>query len=290
MTYSQSISDKLGWGLERQDTIFRAGLVAPAAVVVLFVLCVPIAWMTWSSLRDVSGWTFSHYTQLVSAANLDYLAATFRIAAIVTMVSIAFGYPLALGMSLMPKRTARFCMFLVLTPFFTSILVRTYAWILLLQRRGIVNTWLQDAGLIDSPLRLVYNEVGTIIGMIHVLLPLAVLPIYGSIRSIDSTLVAAAATLGAGPIRTFFVVTLPLSLPGLVGGMVSVFVLSLGFYVTPAILGGGRVVTWAMLIETVIQYSAEWGAASALGIVLLVVTLLLLGIANHLNRTYLSRG
>ncbi|BBK41207.1 ABC transporter permease [Allostella vacuolata] len=265
-----------GLGQAAVNRLLPIALALPAALVVLMVLYVPIAWMAWVSFQNEAGWTLEHYGQLGDPNNLGYLLRTFRIAAIVTALALLVAFPTAYGISLMPRRLADLCMLLVLMPFFTSILVRTYAWMLLLQRRGLINTWLVETGIVEQPLRLVYNEVGTVIGMLHVLVPLAILPIYGALRALDGSLVAAAATLGASPVRRFLTITLPQATPGIAAGGITVFVLSLGFYVTPAVLGGGRVVTWAMLVETVLLFNPQWGAASALGIALLVLTLLVL--------------
>lgn len=258
------------------DRLLPAVLAAPAGTVVLLVLYLPIAWMAWMSLHDETGLTLAHYAQVGDPNNVGYMIRTFRIAAVVTALAVLIALPTAYGIAQMPRFLADICILLVLMPFFTSILVRTYAWMLLLQRRGLINTWLTQLGIVDQPLRLVYNETGTVIGMLHVLIPLAILPVYGNLRALDPSLVAAAATLGASPLRRFVTITLPQMLPGIAAGAITVFVLSLGFYVTPAVLGGGRVVTWAMLVETVMLFNPQWGAASALGIALLVITLLIL--------------
>jgi len=257
-------------------------LTFPALAVLAFVLYIPVAWLLWTSFRDDAGFTLAHYAQMLDPVNLQYLMATLRIAAIVTVVCLLVAFPTAYAISLMPRAWADVCMLLVLMPFFTSILVRTYAWMLLLQRRGLANSLLQQLGLIEQPLRLVYNEIGTVIGMTHVLLPLAILPIYGSLRTIDRALVSAAATLGATPTQVFRTIVLPLATPGIAAAGITVFVLALGFYVTPAVLGGGRVMTWAMLIETVVLYNPQWGKASALAMALLVVTLALLYLGHRL--------
>ena len=164
----------------------------------------------------------------------------------------------------------------------TSLLVRTYAWLVLLQRKGVINGWLIETGIIDEPLRLVHNFTGTVIGMVQILLPFLVLPLYAAMKSIDRDFLKAAANLGASPINAFWRVFFPLSLPGLFAGVVLVFVLCLGFYVTPALLGGGKIIMWAQRIETSINLYANWGAASALGVVLLIVTLAILYGLNKL--------
>ena len=182
----------------------------------------------------------------------------------------------------MPRRVADLCMIAVMLPFWTSLLVRTYAWLVLLQRRGVVNSWGIKLGLWDEPLTLVNNLNGTLIGMVHIMLPFLVLPVYGSMRAIDRDFLKAAANLGASPVRAFWQVFLPLSMPGLVAGVLIVFILCLGFYVTPAVLGGGKVTMVANRIATDIEVFFNWGAASALGVVLFVLTMILLYVAARL--------
>ena len=160
-----------------------------------------------------------------------------------------------------------------LSQIWTSLLVRCYAWLVLLQRKGIVNTWLTDLGVIETPLRMMHNFTGTTIGMVHIMLPFMVLPLYGSMKAISGDYMRAASSLGASPVKAFWQVFVPLSLPGLAAGVIIGFVLCLGFYVTPALLGGGRVMMWSMQIERNVTYHSDWGAASALGVVLLVMTL-----------------
>ncbi len=180
-------------------------------------------------------------------------------------------------------------MLAVLLPFWTSLLVRTYAWLVILQRKGLINTWLQDWGLIDAPMKLVHNQTGTVIGMTHIMLPFMVLPLYAAMKSIPGDLMRAASNCGASPTKAFWQVFFPLSLPGLAAGFTLVFVLCLGFYVTPVLLGGGRVQMWAMRIETNVAVYFNWGAASSLGVALLLVTLVILYFANRLfgiNKIY----
>jgi putative spermidine/putrescine transport system permease protein/spermidine/putrescine transport system permease protein len=169
-------------------------------------------------------------------------------------------------------------------PFWTSILVRTYAWLVLLQRQGLINKWAMQLGLWDQPVTLVYNWTGTLLGMVHIMLPFLILPLYGSMRAIDRDYLKAAANLGAAPTRAFWLVFLPLSLPGLFAGALIVFILCLGFYVTPAILGGGKVIMVANRIANDIEIFFNWGAASALGVVLLVLTGIVLYLATRLVR------
>jgi putative spermidine/putrescine transport system permease protein/spermidine/putrescine transport system permease protein len=169
-----------------------------------------------------------------------------------------------------------------LLPFWTSLLVRTYAWLVLLQKNGILNDFAMSVGLWDEPLKLVHNLTGTLIGMAHIMLPFLVLPLYGSMRKIERDMMHAAANLGATPIQAFWKVYFPLSISGMVAGSLIVFVLCLGFYVTPAVLGGGRVVMVATQITAILENQYNWGAASALGVVLLVATIAILFVATKL--------
>ncbi|MEO1470420.1 MAG: ABC transporter permease, partial [Pseudomonadota bacterium] len=182
-------------------------------------------------------------------------------------------------LSQLPARAANLCLITVLLPFWTSLLVRTYAWLVLLQREGLVNDWAIGMGLWDEPLKIVHNMTGTLIGMVHIMLPFLILPVYSSMKSIDRDYLKAAANLGAGPVKAFWTVFFPLSLPGLFAGALIVFVLCLGFFVTPAVLGGGRVIMVSMKIASNIELFVNWGAASALGVVLLILTLAILWLA-----------
>lgn len=162
---------------------------------------------------------------------------------------------------------------------------------MLLQKRGLVNDWAISLGLWDEPLKLVHNLNGTLIGMVHIMLPFLILPVYGAMRAIDRDYLKAAANLGASPRRAFWTVFFPLSTPGLFAGALMVFVLSLGFFVTPAVLGGGKVIMVSMKIVSNIELFVNWGAASALGVVLLVLTIGVLWIASRfLNFEQMTGG
>lgn len=262
------------------------GLTSPALLLVLVVMVLPVGWLFWLSFTgDDGAFSLEHYARMIeSKAYYRIFQTTFLVSLFTTALCAAIGYPLAYFMAQLPPRAANLCMIAVLLPFWTSLLVRTYAWLVLLQRKGLVNTWAIELGLWEEPLKLVHNMTGTLIGMVHIMLPFLVLPVYGSMRAIDRDYVKAAANLGAGPAAAFWRVFLPLSLPGLVAGSLIVFVLCLGFFVTPAVLGGGRVIMVSMQIATNIELFFNWGAASALGVVLLAVTFLILWLASKVVR------
>lgn len=262
-------------GDRRRERAMLFALCLPAVLLVLVVIFVPVGWLSWLSLFNDSGALgWDNYARLVKQPSyIRTFKTTFQVSLIVTAVCVLLGYPLSYMLSQMPRRMAAFCLIFVILPFWTSVLVRTYAWLVILQRNGVVNDWLIGLGLVAEPVQLVHNVLGVVIGMSHVLLPFLVLPLYASMRAIDRDYVRAAMNLGAGPMGAFWQVFFPLSLPGLAAGVVLVFVLCLGFFVTPALMGGGRVIMWAMRMESTVSLYANWGAASALGVVLLVVTL-----------------
>jgi putative spermidine/putrescine transport system permease protein/spermidine/putrescine transport system permease protein len=260
---------------QRRERVLLFALCAPALLLTLVVIFVPVGWLSWLSLfNDAGALGWDNYVRLVDQPSyIKTFKATFQVSVVVTVVCVLLGYPLAYMLAQMPRRAAGLCMIFVILPFWTSVLVRTYAWLVILQRNGLVNDWLGALGLIAEPLQLVHNFAGVIIGMSHVLLPFLVLPLYASMRAIDRDYIRAAMNLGASPLAAFWQVFFRLSLPGLAAGVVLIFVLCLGFFVTPALMGGGRVIMWALRIQQTVSLYANWGAASALGVVLLVVTL-----------------
>jgi putative spermidine/putrescine transport system permease protein len=209
---------------------------------------------------------------------------TLRLSALVTLCCVALGYPYAYLMARSGRRMRAVLLVAVLVPLWSSILVRTYAWTVLLQRNGVVNSLLTDLGLVDEPVTLLRNSTGLVIGMTHILLPFMVLPAYAVMRRVDLDLLVAAESLGARPARAFTAVFLPLSLPGVLAGALLVFVVSLGYYITPALLGGpGETMMGAMVVEQ-IQDVRDWGMGATLAVVLLVVTAAILVVLGRLVR------
>jgi len=263
---------------------------SPALVLVALALLIPLGLMLFTSLQDADGhFTGENYARLIEPLYVRSAWITLKLALTVSACCALLGYPLAYFMCRLSARRAAWLMILVLLPFWTSVLVRTYAWIILLQRRGIVNSALQSLGIIEEPLRLVHNFSGAVVGMTHVLLPFLVLPLYSSMRAISTDYPRAALSLGASPTRAFWQIFFPLSFPGLAAGLLLVFILSLGFFVTPSLLGGGKVTTWPVLVESALAIYPHPGAASALGVALLAVTLLFVAIMRFTERRLLSR-
>ena len=260
------------------------GLAMPAVFIVMVIMILPVGWLFYLSfLSDEGAFSLEHYRRMIeSKSYARVFLTTFNVSFLTTGICILIGYPLAYFLSQLPSRAANICMLAVLLPFWTSLLVRTYAWLVLLQRKGLINNWAIDMGLWDQPVKIVHNMNGTLIGMVHIMLPFLVLPLYASMKSISTDYLKASSNLGASPVQTFWNVFFPLSLPGLFAGSLIVFILCLGFFVTPAVLGGGRVIMVSMQITDTIDLFFNWGAASALGVVLLVVTLGILFAASKL--------
>ena len=271
---------------QRRDTAWLFGLSVPGIVVLVIALVLPIGVMTYLSfVGEVGSLSLANYERMwTSDLYVRIFGVTFLVAFLTTAIVVLIGYPLSYFLSQLPGRLAAIAMLGVLMPFWTAVLVRTYAWLALLQGRGIINNTLIHLGAISEPLQLANNLTGTLIGMVHVMLPFLVLPLYGSMKAVDPNLICAASNLGAKPSRAFWDVFFPLSLPGLLSGALLVFVICLGFYVTPAILGGGRVIMVAMRIDANVRIYSSWGAASALGVVLVLVTAVFLLLAYWISK------
>jgi putative spermidine/putrescine transport system permease protein len=216
------------------------------------------------------------------------LLRTFQISLIVTLLCLLLAYPLAYWLSTLPERKANLLMIVVLVPFWTSILVRVAAWIVLLQSEGLINTALLDIGVISKPLELLFNRTGVIISMTHILLPFMILPLYSVMKSVPSTYVRAAVSLGSAPLAAFARVYIPQTLPGVGAGALLVFILSIGYYITPALLGGADDQMLSYYIARYTNVEVNWGMACALGALLLAATMLLYGVYRRLGKTDLA--
>jgi putative spermidine/putrescine transport system permease protein len=212
------------------------------------------------------------------------LLRTLRICAVVTVAATAAAYALAyvwVHGSPLQRRLVEFC---VLVPFWISTLTRAFGWLVLLYNKGLVNTWLQELGVIAEPLTLVRNEFGVIVGMTHFLIPFAVFPIASAMRHVDDRVLLASRGMGAGRLRTFWSVFLPMTMPGILGAGLLVFVFSLGFFITPAILGGGRSVMAAEFVYVQTFQTTNWGLAAAISVVLVAIVALLVMLMFRLTR------
>ena len=245
--------------------------VAPALIVTGLLFHLPIVRLFLLSF-GVDGISLSHYEELFATPlYTDALARTVRISLTVTFFSLVIGYPIAYVLASARRNLRTLVALAVLIPFWSSILVRTYAWIYILARQGSVNDVLLSLGFVDTPIRFMFNEIGVIVGMTNALLPFVILPIYVSLQAQDKSLLEAAHSLGATRVCSFLTITLPLSRPGMYAGALLVFATALGFFVTPALLGGGKVLMAATYISREIENFVNWPLAAAASVVLLLL-------------------
>jgi putative spermidine/putrescine transport system permease protein len=266
---------------QRREQMLMLALTLPALVVIVALIVVPVGWLAWQSVYH-DGFTIDHYRRVFTEAIYwRSFALTFEVGLLVTGLALLLGYPIAYAANSATKGWRIVILTLVVLPFWTSVLVRAYAWLALLQRTGVINQVLQSLGLVDQPLALVHNTFGTVVATLHILLPFMVLPLYAAMEKIPRELLQAGASLGAHPLLVFWKVFVPLSLPGILAGCTLVFVLSLGFYITPELLGGGRTVMVSMMVSRNIELYDQWGAASAVGMVLLAAVGLILFVVSR---------
>ncbi|QXM25339.1 ABC transporter permease [Elioraea tepida] len=257
-------------------------LILPALVLMLVFYVYPLAEVLWISVTEPEPGLGNYERLLTSPAVQRVWVTTLRICVITTVITLLCGYVVAYALASAPLRLQRWMFLFVLLPLWISVLVRAFAWVTLLRRQGLINEALLATGLIEEPLRLIWNEFGIAVGMIHYMIPYAVLPLYASMRDIDPRLVPAARGLGASRLEAFRRVFLPLTLPGIIAATVLVFIFSLGFYVTPAILGGGRTLMIAEYIKLQILDLIRWGLGTMMASTLLIAILLLLWLMSRL--------
>jgi ABC-type spermidine/putrescine transport system permease subunit I len=256
-------------------------LVLPGLVFILVMFLYPLAGLTARSVYE-DGLTGEHYQRMLAVpAYSKVLLNTVRMAVLVTIICLVLGYPLAYKLTTASPRWKLFLLICILVPFWTSLLVRTYGWMVILHPGGLLNSLLLRFGLISTPLELVHNTTGVLIGMSQIMLPYMVLPIAAVMERMDRALVPAARGLGASPWQGFLWVFLPLSLPGIYAGSLLVFIISLGFFVVPAVLGGTEDLLIAQLIQFNLSTVLNWGFAAALSTVLLVITLVTYALAGR---------
>ena len=224
------------------------------------------------------------------AAFSDILGRTFQISAVVTLVALLLGYPLAYWLATLSERKANLMLILVLLPFWTSVLVRIAAWIVLLQNNGLVNRFFMAIGITDAPIPLLFNRVGVVVAMVHILLPFMILPLYSVMKSVPPNYLRAAISLGSPPLAAFFRVYLPQTYPGVAAGGLLVFITCIGYYVTPALLGGPADQMLSYYVAQYTNVEVNWGMACALGSVLLTCTLVLYALYRRVSKAELSLG
>lgn len=245
----------------------------PALIFLFVFMVVPLSSLLLLSVTKPETGLGNYVSLLGNATYGRVLLNTFTIAALVTLVTLIIAYPVAWLLAILPSRISQIFFAIILLSMWTNLLARTYGWMVLLQRTGVINRALMGMGLIDQPLPLINNLAGVTIGMTYIMLPYVILPLHATISGIDPAIMQAAAITGAKPRQIFWHVMLPLSLPGIGAGCMMVFVMALGYYVTPALLGGTSNMMLAEMIAQQVQSLLNWGLGSAAAFILLAVTL-----------------
>ncbi|MEX2200759.1 MAG: ABC transporter permease [Dongiaceae bacterium] len=247
----------------------------PALIFLFVVFVVPLGILFLRSVTDPEP-GLGNYERLISDSTyLTVLFNTILVSIAVTATALLLSYPVAWFLVICPSGAMRWIFAIILLSMWTNLLARTYAWLVLLQNTGAINHFLMWLGIVDQPVALVNNMIGVIVGMTYIMLPFMILPLHATISAIDPALMQAASIAGASPGRVFRRVLLPLSLPGISAGCIMVFVMSLGYYITPALLGGAKDMMIAVLIAQQIQQLLNWGLGSAAAFVLLLITLVI---------------
>jgi putative spermidine/putrescine transport system permease protein len=259
----------------KAPTQYGWAFIIPAGVLLGVIFIYPISLFILRGFFDPAP-TSKHLAQLFdSPVYFKVCWTTIRISFSVTVICLLLGYPIAYLLSAISERTRNLLLILVVIPFWTSLLVRNYAWMVLLGRGGVFNTILVGLGIIETPIRLLHNMFAVHVGMTHMMIPFMVLALFSVMKGIDRRLLTTAESLGANRFQTFSRIFVPLSLPGVGSGSLLVFIYSLGFFVTPALLGGREGIMISMLIEQQVVYLLNWGFASLLSFLLLLTTILL---------------
>jgi putative spermidine/putrescine transport system permease protein/spermidine/putrescine transport system permease protein len=253
---------------------------------VTFLLYLSLLSLLKLSVFDQGGFTWEYMERIFTGTlYLKVLWTTVKTAFLVTVFTLVFGYPVAYWLVFLESpRWKQIVMSTVMITLWISLLVRTFAWTIILQDQGIINSLLMHLGIIEQPVKLLYNTTGVVVGMTHILLPYMILSLYSVMEGIDKRLIQAGQGMGAKPAKAFRQIFLPLSLPGVISGSLIVFVMGLGYYITPALLGGQSNMMIAKLIQENIEVTLNWNLAAALALVLLATTLVILAIAYWVSR------
>ena len=237
-----------------------------------------------SSVTTVGFYLDNYEKILTDGITLKIFFQTVELSLMITLFCLLLGYPVAMLMRRVGPKARLWILLLVVSPLLTSIIVRNVAWVLILGRSGMINDLLISWGLISKPLPIMYNTFGVVLAVVHVYLSFMVLPLFAALSSINNSLEEAAASLGAKPLSIFLNVTLPLSLPGIMAGCTLVFILSMGVYLTPVIMGGNFVVTLPMLIEDAVRNRYNWPEASAMALLLLIAIGIMIVISSSIQK------
>lgn len=255
-------------------------LLLPILTLLIVFMVVPVFRIFILSFFDPD-FTLKHYLKFYTVGVYSQiLLRTLTISLTVSVCCLIVGYPVAYLMADVSDKTAKLLLIFVVLPMWTGILVRTYAWMVLLGRNGLLNKLLIYFDIIAEPLKLLYTTKAVVLAMVQILVPLMILPLYATMKGIDRNLLKASNILGAGPWRTFWRIFLPISAPGILAGCTLVFILAMAFFITPALVGGRKDIMIAMLIESQITRLLNWGFAAALSLILMAMTLIIIGVFN----------
>lgn len=275
----------------RGTRVSRAVFLVPGLLYITIFMAVPIlivfvyAFLTKGSYGGVRlVLSVESFTRALNPVYLSVLANTLLIATVTTLLALLIGYPVAYGIAKLPEKWRTTAVILIVLPFWSNFLIRTYAWILLLNSEGLINKGLTAVGLVDEPLSLLYNRQAVIVGLLYAYLPLMILPLYASMERLDWSLIEASRNLGASRVRAFIDVTLPLTLPGALIGAIFVFVPSMGNFVVPELLGGGKTVMVGNLIRDQFLKARDWPFGSVLALSMIAFLICLFAIQAYISR------
>jgi spermidine/putrescine transport system permease protein len=242
-------------------------------------LVIAVSFMTRGQYGDIQlNLTGNNYARLISPMYLKIFWDSLIISLLTTIACLVMGYPFAYIIAGVPKRFRPIFMMLIILPFWTNSLVRTYAWIILLRTEGLINTYLMYFGIIHEPLKMLYSTGAVLIGMLYIMFPFMVLPIYTSVEKLDRTLLEAASDLYASPLEVFLKVTLPLTKPGIMAGCLLVFIPTLGLFFIPDLMGGSKIILISNLIKNQFLTARDWPFGTAISVVLIVTMLIIIGV------------
>ena len=260
-------------------------LILPALFLIVFMF-IPLIQIFKLSITDANNsFTLDAYIKFFkSSIYLKVIFLTFKVSIVVTLLCLLLGYPVAYAMTKCSKRVSSLIMIAVMIPFWTSLLVRTYAWMIILQSNGVINNLLMKVGLINEPLQLMHNTTGVYIGMTHILLPYMILSLFPVLSGIDRNYIMAAQNLGANKFLAFLKIYLPLSIQGIAAGSILVFVMGIGYFITPSLLGGSNDAMISQLIQVQVSKLLNWQFSSAVSIILLFISVIVLYVSKKLMK------
>ncbi|KPU42347.1 spermidine/putrescine transport system permease protein PotB [Oxobacter pfennigii] len=255
-----------------------------AFLTVPFIIVIIMSFLTRGVYGQVE-YTFSGegYLRLLNSTYIKILVNSLKISLFTTALCLIFGYPFAYYIAKAPKKYRALLLMLIVIPFWTNSLIRTYAWITLLRTEGIINSYLIKLGLISNPIQMLYTDGVVLLGLVYTLFPFMVLPLYASIDNVDKAYLEAASDLGAPPVKTFLKVTLPLTMPGIVAGCLLVYIPTLGLFFIPDLMGGSKIMLISNLIKNQFLTARDWPFGSAISIVVIMITFVFIGVYFKLS-------